>query len=748
MRNDVPIFFVERENNQPRDTYQLIMKHTSRWIWGAWGAFLVVACGTATAKNEQIAATGHSGGHHQPPHLAYSNRGSTIGSTVASRPETGSNRTAGGTSHHFEPRAIPDHGSPVYRATRAAWQLPAFVDGGAQCFRTYPEAGYYSYQGAGRSFGLGSGSGGGALSPSAVGRGRSLSAAGSKGAAAVAEAKPRPAPQAAAPLRREARSADAAAKKSESEGAVGDVAPREVTSSATVPGESGFGDEFRAPHAPQVDGFGAAIYLSNDDTMSLSSAQRLIYAIERFAPLPPEQIRPHELLNYFSFQTAPVPSNRDFSVAPSIAPHPEKSGNYTLALAVQGRQLTTATRRNANLSFVIDRSGSMAAEGRMEYVKRGMLRALRELKSGDVVGITLFDSSVCQLAQNFVVGRDSEARLRSLIERIQPTGSTDLQAGLVQGYQVADASYQSDYTNRVLMITDALTNTGITDASLISLVGKHYDERRIRLSGVGVGREFNDDLLDQLTERGKGAYVFLGSEAEVDAVFGSRFVSLVETVADDVHFRLHLPPSLAMDTFYGEEASVEKERVQSIHYFANTSQMFLSDLRTRAPGFPASDDIMLTIEYEDPETGMDRVEEYAFNLGQIYASSENIQKARLMDHFARSLGALASRGLPAQYGYQAHSWRDPAGYHECRTRGEALAALAKGVAHDPEVTKVLRLWSTVCDRYAVVEAPRPVPRPIPRPVLPIPAPTPEFNPGPPARNNDFAPPDQWPSAQR
>src|SRR5690606_6394609 len=210
--------------------------------------------------------------------------------------------------------------------------------------------------------------------------------------------------------------------------------------------------------------------------------------------------------------------------------------------------------------------------------------------------------------KNFVVGRDSHQRLADIIRRIEPRGSTNLNDGLSQGYAAADAAYQPTYTNRVVLATDALTNTGVTDQGLISIVAKHFDARRIRLSGVGVGSEFNDSLLDELTERGRGAYVFLGSEAEVDAVFGSRFTSLVETIANDVHFKLSLPPSLAMNVFYGEEASVHKERVQAIHYFAGTSQLFLSDLRARYGGLSTQDDILLTIEYEDPDTLAKRVE--------------------------------------------------------------------------------------------------------------------------------------------
>lgn len=479
------------------------------------------------------------------------------------------------------------------------------------------------------------------------------------------------------------------------------------------------------PFAPR-DAGPSAVYLSNDDTMSLSSAQRVIYAIEHFAPLPREHIRPHELLNYFSFKTSAVQSGHDFSVTANIDAHPEQPGTYTLGLAVQGRPLLKASRRNANLSFVIDRSGSMNSEGRMQYVKRGLLRAVDELKHGDIVHLALFDSTVCQLAQNFVVGRDQLGELRNLINRVTPRGSTNLHDGLLQGYETASVAYQPEYTNRVVIISDALTNTGTTDPRLIAMVSQNYDRRRIRLSAVGVGRDFNDALLDELSEKGHGAYVFLGSEAEVDAVFGQRFVSLIETIADDVHFRLHLPPSLSMKTFYGEEASVDKERVEAIHYFAGTGQMFLSDLEVTAGSQPQADDIMLTIEYSDPETGQARVEESSWSVARLFGRSKNLDKARLLQHFAQGLGSMAQRPLPPRYDSTPASWYDEPAAFDCRTVSTELSQMARAVSSDPEVGRVLGLWDTYCSRFHAGSS--------------------DVAAAHNQRNNDFAPPDRWPGA--
>lgn len=457
---------------------------------------------------------------------------------------------------------------------------------------------------------------------------------------------------------------------------------------------------------PAEEGWGAATFLSNDDTMSLSSAQRVLFAIDQHLPLPPQHVRPHELLNYFSFQADAVPEGHDFSVRAEIAPSTREPGLQTLGLAIAGRPVGREGRRNAALTLVVDRSGSMKEDGRMDFLKRGLLRMVRELKDGDVVHVVTFDHRVCNPLRNFVVGRDDLSVLTKTIHAIEPKGRTNLHAGLDLGYQLADASFRDEYTNRVVVITDALANTGVTDANTMAMVADWYDARRIRLSGVGVGRDFDDALLDRLTEKGRGAYVFLGSEAEVDAVFGARFSSLVETIANDVHFRLHLPPSLRMQAFHGEEASTHKAEVQAVHFFADTSQLLLADLEAWQGTLRPQDDIMLEIEYQHPDTGQTLVEDHVFALGQIGEEPRNVRKGELVMHFIEAIERQARRGTPAGWQPRPGAWRDSAALEECtRTRAE-LRDMAAG-SRDPEVARVLSLWDGYCERFEGSAAGRP-----------------------------------------
>lgn len=443
---------------------------------------------------------------------------------------------------------------------------------------------------------------------------------------------------------------------------------------------------------PAHEGWGAATFLSNDDSMSLSSPQRVTYAIEHDLPVPREHVRKHEFLQAFTFEAAPVQPGRTFSVLAQLSPSQRKDSTHTLALAARSRAAGHGGRRNLALTLVLDRSGSMRADGRMELLQQGLRRMLAELRPGDLLNVVTFDHRVCVPLQNFVVGRDDPRVLERTIAALRPGGYTNLDAGLRRGYALADASYRPEYGNRVLLVTDALANTGDTNPATLALVADHYDARRIRLSGIGVGREFNDALLDELTEKGRGAYLFLGSAAEVETIFGRRFTSLVETVAEDVHFRLRLPVTLRMAGFHGEEASVSRAAVQAVHVFADTTQLFLVELEAWKDQPRPQDGIVLEIDYLDPETGAPVMESYAIGLNEMGVDDRNVRKGEVLVHFVEALASEAP-AIPT-----SHASARPRESGRCTDVRRELQVLASGL-YDPEVDRILRLWDRYCARY-------------------------------------------------
>lgn len=514
----------------------------------------------------------------------------------------------------------------------------------------------------------------------------------------------------------------------------------------------------RLAQAGQLGPYARGVYLTNDESLSLASPQRLIWAIDHDAPLPSHLVRPHELLNYFSFATLPVNDGEVFSVLPELSPHPMRPSDYTLGFSVLGRTFSKESRHNTNLTYVLDRSGSMAGGDRLELLKRGVFRSFQELKSGDIVSIVLFDTTTCPLAQNFVVGRDDMNALRTLVSSITPRGGSNLEDALLQGYETVNRSYQPGYSNRVLLLTDVEGTGTSADENVIRISAQSYDARRIRLSAVGLGDTVSDELLDRLTEAGKGASLFVSSKEELDAIFGRRFTSLLETVATNVHFRLELPPAISLRAFYGEEASTQKGRVQAVHFFSGTQQMYLANLE-KSRNLRPTDFIRLSIEFDDPETGEPKSSEFSWRADELEMAtgekskfaSRNLNKARMVATFgyqlrymAETYGAFlgqAERPTWSVGGRSKESDRQEQlalGLQHCRRVKGRLDAFSAQLGGEQEAARIVELWHRYCGRYQGGEPERAEPSALARKE---PVPHMKLVHLDDSRNNDFTPQD-------
>ena len=497
-----------------------------------------------------------------------------------------------------------------------------------------------------------------------------------------------------------------------------------LAETAAPPSLSQPGGEELPPPVEPPEKEGNSIYLSNDDSMSLSSAQRIEYAIKHFLPIPTAHLRPHEFLNYYKFDGNRVKPGNVFSVKAEMAPGVKRDAT-TLALSVRGRTVSKNERHPAVMTFVLDQSGSMSSANKLSYLKRGLDHVYDRFKEGDVINLVQFNHRVCVALQGFVVGRDKKSLYKKAVDNLDSWGSTNMHDGMTEGYSLSEKYYENSKNNRVIMITDALANTGVVNEQLSSTVTRFYDKRRISFSGVGVGHDFNDGMLNSLTEKGKGAYLFLASESAVDKVFGDKFISLLEVVARDVHFKLTMPDSLKMEIFYGEESSTRKEEVQAIHYFANSSQLFLADLE----GEPATTDkIRLDIEYHTPEGGEKKMETFHWKAGSIWRDkSKTVGKARLILSFTDLIGETCPgtfqtwpcwvypcyrKVLPIPPRPPLPPQPHPRYYppvdntramKTCGHYKKQMEKLAKGLSGDNEVQYIMDLRERYCDRFQITK---------------------------------------------
>jgi Ca-activated chloride channel family protein len=185
------------------------------------------------------------------------------------------------------------------------------------------------------------------------------------------------------------------------------------------------------------------------------------------------------------------------------------------------------SRLPLNLGVVIDRSGSMYDERRLEFVTEAVKFLADNLTADDKVSIVAFADRAKVLITP-EAARDKSAVKRAIddIDLLDIGGGTQMALGMRAAIDEVKKNLSPDRLNRVLVLTDGQT---YEETACIDLVEKNRHE--ISFSTMGVGVEFNEKLLQRLAQDSNGKYHFIGDPAEIPGIFedeleGLRSVSL------------------------------------------------------------------------------------------------------------------------------------------------------------------------------------------------------------------------------
>jgi len=260
--------------------------------------------------------------------------------------------------------------------------------------------------------------------------------------------------------------------------------------------------------------------------------------------LPPyDAVRVEEFVNYFD-QEYPTPEDVAFGVYADGAPSPfHEDGTYILRFGVQGYRVSEEDRKPLALTFVIDVSGSMASEGRLELVKDSLKLLVERLRSDDSVGIVAYTTDAFVVLEP-VSGR-RHGKILDAIDSLRPMESTNAEAGLRLGYKMAMQAYDPAATNRVILCSDGVANTGNTDPEVMLSEVHGYVEEGVTLTAIGVGMgNFNDVLLEKLADKGNGNYAYIDTVDEAHKVLVDDLVSTMQVIALDAKIQVDFNPEV------------------------------------------------------------------------------------------------------------------------------------------------------------------------------------------------------------
>lgn len=283
-------------------------------------------------------------------------------------------------------------------------------------------------------------------------------------------------------------------------------------------------------------------FAADVDTASYTLARRTL--AEGLLPTR-EQVRTEEFINYFPADVA-APVGETLRIHTDLTPSRFGSGDgkarWMLRVVLRGREIAQVERKPLRLTFVMDCSGSMQQENRMQMVKDSLKLLLGQLEPGDAIGLVAFSTDAAQLLPMTAIAE--RARIEAAIDALQPDGWTNSEAGLRLGYETALAGFDPLATNRVIFLSDGVANRGITDPAELSRTVQPIREKGIFLNTFGVGmHNHNDALLEQLADKGDGQCHYIDDLREAQRVMVQRFMGTMETIARDVKIQVEFDPA-------------------------------------------------------------------------------------------------------------------------------------------------------------------------------------------------------------
>jgi Ca-activated chloride channel homolog len=426
------------------------------------------------------------------------------------------------------------------------------------------------------------------------------------------------------------------------------------------------------PGAPSVSGQ----YPSNGGNIGLSAGGAKDVNNFRdniknaYLPLPTDITYEGLFYDYYFDTGQQKPCNKLFCPSYSFAvtkdPFSQKTEYYLSVGLNSGLKQSDFDRKLLNLVIVLDMSGSMSSpfdeyyydstgtsvrlssqernQQKLEVAKDAIMAITDQLSEGDRLGIVAFDTSASVLLPMTAVSRLDMDDVQRDVDRIRPGGSTDLSSGMRLGTDMLNKYSGSDpniYENRIIFITDAMPNTGETgEYSLARLLKKNADSH-MYTTFIGVGVDFNTELIEYITKTRGANYYSVHSPREFMDRVENEFDFMVTPLIFNLKLNLEAK-GWDIQRVYGspeaDQATGEIMQINTLFPSENKEGETRGGLillkLTKRSGETGS--LRLTTSYEDRSGRRDSSESviYLENTRPEYFDNDGIRKGVLLARYA------------------------------------------------------------------------------------------------------------------
>lgn len=237
----------------------------------------------------------------------------------------------------------------------------------------------------------------------------------------------------------------------------------------------------------------------------------------------------------------------------------QKKQSTFLKVGLTGFKMNkSASRAPVNIAIVLDKSGSMQGS-KIEEARRGAIEAVKRLGPNDIVSVITYDSTVQVLVP--ATKLTDKAAVCQKISQIKAGGRTALFAGVSKGAAEIRKFLDKERVNRVVLLSDGKANIGASSPSELGNLGASLKKENITVSTMGLGLDYNEDLMLKLASRSGGNHIFVEDAEQLASIFTEEFKTVLSVVAQEVSVQIDVAKNVRPVRVLGREAEINGQQV-------------------------------------------------------------------------------------------------------------------------------------------------------------------------------------------
>jgi len=238
----------------------------------------------------------------------------------------------------------------------------------------------------------------------------------------------------------------------------------------------------------------------------------------------------------------------------------------------------TAASLPLNVCLLIDKSGSMAGGKKLENAKKGAINLITQLEGRDYAGIVAFESEVDVVVPGQHV-TDTSVFVTE-INKMEARRKTELYKGLETAFSELMKPLHTVYgpgkepVRRIILLSDGDPTDKKPESDYRELARK-IRGTGITITALGVGEEYNEDLLSALAEESGGVWYHLTPD-DIPDIFLRELVDMKTVISSQPELVLTLSEGCELTDIY--KAVPEVYRISNVTKRNGEHRIPISDI--------------------------------------------------------------------------------------------------------------------------------------------------------------------------